>query len=190
MNATKQNEVTEKKIGDYRFYIRPFAAFTAANISGDLAAILTPMLGSLGPLAGNIGEITSTESAASGDFSIMDVEAEKALPAIAGAMGGLSGDKFEDIMKKLLINHRNVSVEGTATEGRVEQLTLDTANEVFCGELQDMFALCFEVIKLNFGGFFRKLGARFGFLQTALQQMTQSSGGTEPSMQPDFPNSN
>ena len=41
---------TEKQIGENTFYIKPFPAFVAANISGDLAAVITPMIGSLAPL--------------------------------------------------------------------------------------------------------------------------------------------
>ena len=36
----KQMEVTEKKIGDNTFYIKPFPAFVAVNISGDLASVV------------------------------------------------------------------------------------------------------------------------------------------------------
>ena len=186
----KQSEVIEKKIGENMFYIQPFGAFVAANISGDLAAILTPMLGALGPLVGSLGPDVTADSLASGDFNIMDMDAEKALPVLSDALSGLSGDKFESMMKKLLIVHQNVSVSGPATGGKAVRLSIDLANEVFCGELQDMFILCFEVIKLNFSGFFKKLGARFGFLQAVLQRMTQSSENTESSMQPDFQTSN
>lgn len=186
----KQTEVIEKKIGENTFYIRPFGAFIAANISGDLAAIITPMLGALGPLVGNVSDNATPESIASGDFNIMDMDVDKALPVISKALSGISGQHFESMMKKLLIQHKNVSVEGPITKGQAKPLDYDMANEVFCGELQDMFILCFEVIKANFGGFFRKLGARFGVLQAVLQKMTQSSEGSESSMQPDFQNSN
>ena len=32
----KQQETTQKTIGENKFYIRPFPAFRAANISGEL----------------------------------------------------------------------------------------------------------------------------------------------------------
>lgn len=59
-------------------------------------------------------------------------------------------------MKKLLIDNKNVSVESEATDGQVKVLDYDIANEVFCGDVQDMYILCFEVIRLNFKGFSRK----------------------------------
>lgn len=150
----KRLETTEKIIGNAKFYIRPFAAFTAANISGELAALITPMVSSLAPLLG--------DKATAAD--VMNVEIEKAAPAITGAFSSLSGDKIERLMKKLLIDNQNISVEADATDGRLVIMDYDIANEVFCGDVQDMYILCWEVVKINFGGFFKKLGAQFGDL--------------------------
>lgn len=183
-------EAIEKKIGENTFYIRPFPAFTAVNISGELSGIVTPMLGALGPLVGDVIGDVAPESLASGDFNIMDMDVGKAMPVISDALSSLSGDKFESVMKKLLVMYKNVSVDGPATEGKTVLLDLDAANEIFCGELQDMFLLCFEVIKVNFKGFFKKFGARFGALRAVLQRMTQSTENSGSSMQPDFPSSN
>lgn len=167
----KQMEVTEKKIGESTFYIKPFPAFTAANISGELVSIFTPIIGSIAPIfAGTVD----------GNVNIMDTDLDQALPAVTNAFSGLSGEKFEMLMKKLLIVNKNISVENAeATEGQVKLLTHDLANEVFCGEVQDMYMLCFEVIKLNYKGFFKKLGARFGNLQGLLKKMAPSSENLE-----------
>lgn len=170
----KRMEVTQKTIGDYTFYIKPFPAFTAANISGDLAALVAPMIGALAPLVG--GDTKTTGEAVSG---IMDTDIEDALPTITKAFSSLSGSQFERLMKKLLIDSENVSVEGEATDGQVKIMNYDLANEVFCGELQDMFILCFEVLKLNFGGFFKKLGAQFGGLQGLMAKGTPTSENGE-----------
>lgn len=169
----KQMEVTEKTIGENTFYLKPFPAFVAVNISGELAAILTPMLGGIAALVG----VKSDGTEGPGD--IMDVEIEDALPALSQAFSGLSGDKFERLMKKLLIDHKNISVEGEATEGNVKLLTYDLANEVFCGDVQDMYILCFEVIRLNFKGFFTKLGAQFGSLRDLLPKTAPNTDDTE-----------
>lgn len=168
----KQMEVTEKKIGESTFYIKPFPAFVSANISGELAALITPMLGGLAPLVGGLGDD-------GGSFDIGNVNIEDAMPAVSNAFAGLSGDKFEKLMKKLLIDHKNVSVECEATNGEAKVLTYDLANEVFCMEIEDMYILCFEVIRLNFGGFFKKLGARFGNLQAIVQRVAPSTANTE-----------
>ena len=163
----KRMEVTEKQIGENTFYLKPFPAFTAANISGELAALITPMISGLVPLVG--GKSTA---------NIMDIEMEDAATAITGAFSTLSGDKVERLMKKLLIDSQNVSVNNPET-GRAELLTMDLANEVFCGEIQDMFMLCFEVIRINFSGFFKKLGAQFGDQLGLLTKEAPSTASTE-----------
>ena len=163
----KQLETTEKVIGENTFYIRPFPAFVAAGISGDLAAILSPLLGGVAALLGDNKE------------NVLDMDAEKALPAITSAFSTLSGDKVEYLLTKLLIKHENVSVSGPATDGETKRLNMDLANEVFCGEVQDMYVLCFEVIRLNFKGFFKKLGDRFGNLQGILEKVKPSTKSTE-----------
>ena len=167
----KQMEVTEKKIGESTFYIKPFPAFVSANISGELAALITPMLSGLAPLAGGISDDGA-------NFDIGNVNVEDAMPAISNAFAGLSGDKFEKLMKKLLIDHMNVSVACEATNGETKVMDYDLANEVFCMEIEDMYTLCFEVVRLNFGGFFKKLGARFGNLQAIVRQAAPSTANT------------
>ena len=48
--ALKQMEPTKETVGGYNFYIKPFAAFKAANLTGELASVLAPLLGALAPL--------------------------------------------------------------------------------------------------------------------------------------------
>lgn len=169
----KRMETTEKVIGENTFYIRPFAAFTAANISGEVIAVLSPVLGGLAPLFGDMEKESSKSPKGEGSENAnwMDMDIEKALPSITDALGNVSGDKVEHLMKRLLVDNGNISVEGPDTEGDVKKLDQDLADEVFCGEVQDMLILCFEVIKLNFKGFFKKLGARSGSLTGQLQKM-------------------
>lgn len=167
----KRMEVTEKKIGDSTFYIKKFPAFTAANISGDLVSVLAPVIGVIAAVAGK--DIADGDKQA----NILDTDIEDALPAFSQAFSNLSGDKFERLMKKLLIDHNNVSVESEVTEGNVKLLTYDLANEVFCGDVQDMFILCLEVIKLNFNGFFKKMAAQFGGLTEALKKAQNTKNG-------------
>lgn len=176
----KQLEVTQKKVGEATFYIKPFPAFTAANISGELANVIAPLFGGI---ATAFGGSTKTED-------IMSMDIDEAMPAISNAFSGLSGEKFERLMKKLLIDSKNISVECEATDGETKLLTYDLANEVFCGEVQDMYILCFEVIKLNFNGFFKKLGARFGNLQGLIQTAVPSQTNGESSTTEGSQNSN
>lgn len=175
----KQLEVTRKEIGEAIFYLKPFPAFTAANISGDLANLVAPLFG------GMAGAFNSSKTE-----DIMSMEMEEALPAVSSAFSGLSGDKFERLMRKLLVDHKNISVECEATNGEVKLLTYDLANEVFCGEVQDMYILCFEVIRLNYQSFFKKLVARFGNLFEAFKMKTTRTENTESSTSDDSQNSN
>lgn len=174
----KQLTTIEKEIGGNTFYIRPFSAFVSANISGELASLITPMLGALAPVAG--GLLNESEEAGK-EFDIRDVEIESVLPSITTAFSSLDGNTFERMMKKLLIDHRNISVSGEITSNAVKFLDMDLANEIFCLELQDMYILCFEVIKFNFGGFFKKLGTRFGNLTGVIQKVIPSITNTENS---------
>ena len=149
----KRLETTEKVIGENTFYIRPFAAFTAASIGSELAALLAPILS-------NIFPSLHSEEAASGENNVLSADIDDVLPAIANAAAYLDGKKIERMMTRLLIENDNVSVQGAATGGSVQKLTKDLADEVFCQNLTSMLALGFEVAKLNFGGMFTQLAEK------------------------------
>lgn len=157
----KQLEAHSVAIGENTFYIRPLPAFKAANMSGELASLVLPILTGLAPMLGG----------ADADKGLFDVDLEAAAPTIAEAFTSLSGDKLEAILKHLLIAGKNISVETPDSEKAV-LLTEDLANELFCAEVQDMFMLAFEVIRTNYNGFFKKLAARFG---PVTQRMTQAA---------------
>lgn len=177
----KRMETTEKVIGENTFYIRPFSAFTAANISAELTSVLSPMIGSVGVLIGKVDGSGADASGAEDSVDladIMNLDMEKALPALAAAFGSLSGDRMEKLMLRLLVDNKNIAVEGEATDGRTVQMSKDLADEVFCGEVQDMFILCYEVIKVNYGNFFKKLVAQFGRQQADTEMEATSSDAT------------
>lgn len=170
----KQLESREVTVGENIFYIRPLPAFKAANLSGELAALVLPLVTGLTSL---IPAGTTAENMGNGLF---DIDAKDAGPAISAAFSSLSGDKIEAILKHLLIAGKNISVEVPGE--RVQILTEDLANEVFCEDVQDMFILAFEVIRTNYNGFFKKLGGRFGPVVEALKQtVTPSQTSTESS---------
>lgn len=195
MATSKQIEPIEKRIGDNIFYIRPFAAFTAANISGDLAKILTPMIGGLLPaVAGALSAKEKMEKANDNNENniLDDIEVEDIAEGLSNAFNGLTGDKVERIMKRLLIDSRNISYENEETDGKAVYLTENVANELFCGEVQDMYILCAHVIAINFKGFFKRLGTQFGNLQDVMQMMMKVPGSKnmENSTSADSENSN
>ena len=146
MNNLKQLETREVTVGENIFYIRPLPAFKAANMTGELAALVLPLVSGLAPLLSDV----DTEKEGNG---LLDIKVEDAAPAIAGAFSSLDGDKVEKILKHLLIAGSNISVEQPGEKVRL--LTEDLANEVFCTDVQDMFILAFEVIRTNYNGFFR-----------------------------------
>lgn len=170
----KQLESREVTVGENIFYIRPLPAFKAANLSGELAALVLPLVTGLTSL---IPAGTTAENMGNGLF---DIDVKDAGPAISAAFSSLSGDKIEAILKHLLIAGKNISVEVPGE--RVQILTEDLANEVFCEDVQDMFILAFEVIRTNYNVFFKKLGGRFGPVVEALKQtVTPSQTSTESS---------
>lgn len=154
MYSVKRQETTEFHIGEYTFYVRKFAAFYAANVSAELTKTVAPIIGGIAPLMGGMGE----------RFSLADVNMDYAGAALQTAFSQLTGEEFERVISKLLINDRNVSVSGPATEGSVRIMSKDDANEIFCGEVENMILLCVKVIELNYKGFFKKVAARFGNL--------------------------
>lgn len=175
----KQLQTTEKQIGEAIFYIRPFPAFTAANLSGELTVLFTPLLGGLAAIVGN-----EKSKGADGKIDIMNLDIDSALPAFCNALTGISGDQMERIMKKLMVDHKNISVSCAQTKGNAQVLTMELANEVFCQDLGGMFILCYEVIKVNYGDFFGKLGLQSGKLKEIVQRMNRASNTTEPSTSP------
>ena len=150
-------EPTTVTIGEATYYIFPFNAFYASNLSGEILALVSPIIASLMPLvkAGN-GEDNME--------NILNKNVEDVLPLITQAFNSLSGDKVEILLKKLIINQKNVSVEYEDENGekQKERLTYDLANELFCMDVFGMYQLAWEVIKLNYGNFFEKAPTQFG----------------------------
>lgn len=162
----KQLETRTVQIGENVFYIRPFPAFKAANMSGELASLVMPMISGLAPL---LNVVDSSKP----NGGLFDLNIEDAAPAISGAFSSISGDQVERILKHLLIAGSNVSVAAPGENPQI--LTEDLANEVFCADVQDMFLLAFEVIRSNYNGFFKKLGGQFGSLLADLTAKMPSS---------------
>ena len=145
-NYSRRMEGKEVNLGGINFLIYPFGAFTAANLSGELTGMLLPAAGALAPLLGGDQKLS------------LDDDVMKAAPQISAAFSMISGDKIELLLKKLLCS-KNIVIKDSG-----EYLTEETADEIFCAEIQDMFLLAFYVLRENFGGFFGKLGPLFGKL--------------------------
>lgn len=152
----KQFKPTVKTIGENKFYIRPFPAFTAAKMTGDLAGVAAPMLAGIAPVA------LKYSGDKGGGKKSLDTDLSELAPALQGAFSGLSGDKLEYLCRELLVVHGNISVSIDGDDSANKKLDNDTVDELFCGGLDEMFMLIFEVIKVNFSGFFKKLAAQYG----------------------------
>lgn len=157
-------EPTQKQIGEYVFYIYPFSAFKAANISGELVSLISPILVSILP------SVVNKDNDDDGDESLLDMDISAAMPSIMQACSTLDGDKVEHMMRLLLTQNRNISFEHEQ-ERRVKWLSEDDMDELFCGSIEDMFVLAVEVIKINFKGFFKRLGNLSGNPAELLSKM-------------------
>ena len=176
-------ETTTKTIDGNVFYIRPLPAMTAARLSADLSKLLVPIIGSISPILVEAVKSAPEVSNASSDdvlSALGNIDMNSVTPAISNAFSTLDGAEVERLMKMMLLDYDNISVAGEATEGAALRLTSDLLNEVFCGEIQNMYILCFYVIQINFKGFFKKIFARFG-VQTETTQTAQILTNTESS---------
>lgn len=159
MGIAKNAEVIRVELGDYEFGIHKFGAFKAANLSGELVAMFAPMLSALVP---ELVKEVKEEKKSGVEKSIMDTELEDMAPAIAGAFNTLKGDNVEKLLVKLLCS-KNIFVKETGEDAEDgEWLTMDLADSIFAGNVQDMFVLAAKVIACNYQGFFEKLGIRSG----------------------------
>ena len=163
-----------KKVGDYEFAITPFPAFKAANLTGELASTLAPVVGAFTPLLSRAvsgGTDKGTDKGTDG-ASLMDLDVDEAAKALSNC-SEISGDKLERLMKKLLLGG-NISVKykDEDEDEHRDKLDEDLANELFCGEVQDMFVLCVHVIQLNFNSFFKRIAAQSGPAESERKRRT------------------
>ena len=163
----KQHDVKKTRIIDGNtYFIRPFSAFTSANLSGEVASLIVPLLSGIAPALSNASSIDN--------FSIGDVDIETAAPALVKGLEALSGDKLETLLKKLLVKYNNISVQ-LEGDRDAQILTEDLANDVFCGETQELFVLAVDVIMANYSSFFGKLPSLFGNRPDGLAAATKTA---------------
>lgn len=168
-NISKQMEIIEYSLDGCTFYIYPLPAFTAANLSGEVISLLAPLLGGVASAFKGSGEDGSAKN-------IMDMDISEAAPGICAAFSSLSSDKMEKLLRKLL-NSGNVGVrmDGSAD---AQPLTEELCNEVFCRNVQNMFLVAFQVLKVNYSDFFGSIGNLSGNVKEALKKAGFPS--TEP----------
>ena len=138
MRATQLNKAHDVTVGEHTFSVRKFDIFTNSRITVNIMSVVAPLLGGLGPLAGDAGE------------------SETILTQLTGAFASLDGSKFEALLHELLLDEGCIAYEN-------ERLTKDTLNELFCGDLYGLLHLAVKVFMLNNEKFFTTLGTQFGF---------------------------
>ncbi len=148
----RQDEPTTIELHDNTYHIFPFPAMKAANLSGELFAIL-------GPALRGLSSLTSEDS-------------EVDLTGLTSFFATLNGDKVEGLLRKLLTANKNISVEIDGEPAK--WLNGELADKIFCGAIGDMYRLAVEVIKVNYGDFFDFLGGLFGEQNTSLPPKTKA----------------
>ena len=140
-----RTEVHIKSVEDATFYVQAFNPFGAIKILGDLQNIIAPIMGGV---VGQQGE--------EGENAKLGISVEA---ICKGLHDYVDGDNLLRVIK-MLINPDfiSVSIEG----GQPKRLTDDLVNLVFAGRTQGLFELCYEVIKINYDGFFTIFGDLFG----------------------------
>lgn len=167
----KRAEKTKYTIGDYDFFVSKFGAFKSANLSGELVRLFTPVIASVAPtvamlLGGDDSKNSDDDSKDSKSIFDKDLGdlAPALTPALSGAFDKLTGNQLEYIMRQLLIDEKNISfvAKGCMDANEVKIMSWEDADEIFCGDIQDMYMLAIKVIQLNYKGFFTKIAARYG----------------------------
>ena len=126
----KQFDTITKNFGGNSFFIRPFGAFDASRITGELSATLIPLISGLLPAVSNANDVD--------DLKDVNIDYDRLGPSLASSFSSLDGEKLEHLLRLLLVDKNNISVRiGGETE--VQALTYDIANDIFAGDLQDMF---------------------------------------------------
>lgn len=169
----KQIEPKSVTIEDVDFAIYPFGAMQAANLSGELGKFFGPMVAGLVPLI--LGD---------SDEDVLSADLKDAMPLITMAFSTLDGDNVEKLLRKLLIVGKNISCQYRDDNGGVVQSILDQEliDNIFCQNIDGLYRLAYEVINVNFSGFFKKSLAQSG-IQNLKGTILSKMGNTEPLME-------
>lgn len=161
----RQLEPKRITIGEVEYAIYPFGAFDAAAISGDLAKMIGPFIVSILPLVSS---------------DVSDEDVEKLGPALTTAFQSLDGEKLQSMLRQLLIVKKNIVCEYRDDSGQPVQktLTIELANELFIGNLDDMVTLAVEVVNFNFAGFFTQIFTRFGNRSKSTRKKVRKTSGS------------
>ena len=135
-----------REIGSNTYFVREFPPLEALKLLGDLQAVVTSSLGSVG---------------LEGDEPLLekDINLGKLIAGIGGRLDGPTLVGFADrILKK---DYVSVLRESDDTPVRLDRNVFD---EVFSGRVSDMLQVMYFVLEVNYSDFFEHLPSLSGVL--------------------------
>lgn len=141
--------------GDYTFYIRPMDPFQALDLLGDLQKTFLPAIGAA---LGDEVELSDTVLA---DLLSQQIDLKGAIAALSASINGIN---LTNMLQRIL-NGDYISY----TKGGEKAKKLDKAAlmQIYQGNLRDMFALAWAVLRVNYADFFTMLPIQSGLATDA-----------------------
>lgn len=156
-------KVKEFELDGVKFYIRAMNPFEALKLQGDLAKLISPIIGKVGK-AFSQGKSETEKVSIS---SILESDFSGGLEGVFNAIAeNIDGDKLAVYMRRIL-EPRYVAYQ-TVTMDNPKQLDESCYMEVFSGNLSGMYLLAWEVLKHNFGDFFSRFSSLSGIAKAQL----------------------
>ena len=142
-----RTEIKLKTVNDVVFHVQCFDPFTALRVLGDLQRVLSPIVGSM------VG------SANAADVESINILSKSISNICNGLHEYVDGETLVKLIEMLVReDYISVSIEG----GTPKRLSKDLVNLVFNGNPGGVLELAYEVVKVNYGGFFTIFSTLFG----------------------------
>ena len=142
-----RTEIQLKTVNDVVFHVQCFDPFTALRVLGDLQRVLSPIVGSM------VGSANAT------DVESINILSKSISNICNGLHDYVDGETLVKLIEMLVReDYISVSIEG----GTPKRLSKDLVNLVFNGNPGGVLELAYEVVKVNYGGFFTIFSTLFG----------------------------
>lgn len=133
--------------GDYTFYIRPMDPFKALDLLGDLQKAFLPAIGAA------LGKVDLGESAGAGNITLasvlkQEIDIKGAVTQLSGAINGVN---LTGLLQRILVSdYISYAKDGDDAKKFDKAAQI----QVFQGNLSGMFALAWQVLRVNYADFF------------------------------------
>lgn len=142
-----RTEIKLKTVNDVVFHVQCFDPFTALRVLGDLQRVLSPIVGSM------VGSANAT------GVESINILSKSISNICNGLHEYVDGETLVKLIEMLVReDYISVSIEG----GTPKRLSKDLVNLVFNGNPGGVLELAYEVVKVNYGGFFTIFKTLFG----------------------------